>query len=186
MTLFGYARASTDQQTLDEQFEILKQAGVMLPNIFFDRLESGQTERIGMERLSRTVGFGDVVIVTRLDRFGRSLNDLIQLIGRFNGQGVSVRFLEDDFSTEGAQGPLLVRVLVAAARTERLRIRERTSEGRIEAREKGVKFGRKPSVDREMIRFLRLQGVGATDIARQMNIGRSTVYKILRSFSLEV
>jgi DNA invertase Pin-like site-specific DNA recombinase len=185
MTLFGYARGSTDQQTLDEQLEILQQVGVALPNIYTDILQPGQIERAGLDRLSSTVGFGDVVIATRIDRFGRSLDDLIQLIGRFNDRGVTLRFLEDDLSTEGAQGKLVVRVLIAAARTERLRIRERTSEGRIEAREKGVKFGRKPSVDRDMIRSLHIQGVGATDIAHQMNIGRSTVYKILRSFSQE-
>ncbi|WP_448873617.1 recombinase family protein [Desulfobulbus propionicus] len=183
MTFFGYARASTDQQRLDEQLEILKQAGVVPPNIFFDSLKQGQDEHepTGLDRLFRTIGFNDVVLVTRLDRLGRSLGDLIQLLDRFNDKGVIVRFLEDDLSTEGPQGPLMVRVLTAVARTERLRLRERTSEGRIEARQKGVKFGRKPSIDREMIRSLHAQGLGAAEIARQMHIGRSTVYKILQS-----
>ena len=74
-----------------------------------------------------------------------------------------------------------VAVLVAEAQAERRRLQERTSEGRVEAREKGVKFGRKPSVDRALVQELRRQGLGATDIARQMHIGRSTVYTILHS-----
>ena len=67
------------------------------------------------------------------------------------------------------------------ARAERRRLQERTSGGRVEAREKGVRFGRKPSVDRALVQELRRQGLGATDVARQLHIGRSTVYTILHS-----
>ncbi|EQB97841.1 resolvase domain-containing protein [Photorhabdus temperata subsp. temperata M1021] len=76
---------------------------------------------------------------------------------------------------------MVVTILSAVAQAERKRILERTNEGRLEAKNKGIKFGRKPTVDRGKVRTLRNQGVGATEIARQLKIGRSTVYQILAS-----
>lgn len=96
------------------------------------------------------------------------------------GIGVSLRFLDDGISTEGTMGRMVITILSAVAQAERQRILERTNEGRVDAREKGIKFGRKPSVDRKKLKQLHQQGIGATDIAKQMGIGRSTVYKVLR------
>lgn len=75
---------------------------------------------------------------------------------------------------------MVVTILSAVAQVERQRIMERTNEGRIEAKAKGVKFGRKPTIDRDKVQALWEQGLGATDIARQMNIGWATVYNILK------
>ena len=105
---------------------------------------------------------------------------MIQLIKEFDDIGVAIRFLDDGISTEGTMGKMVVTIISAVAQAERQRILERTNEGRIEAMAKGVKFGRKPSIDRKKVKVLHEEGVGATDIARQMNIGRSTVYKILQ------
>ena len=77
-------------------------------------------------------------------------------------------------------GKMVVTILTAVAQAERHRILERTNEGRIEAKAKGVKFGRKRSIDREKIINLHASGVGATEIAKQAGIGRSTVYKLLK------
>ena len=93
--------------------------------------------------------------------------------------GVAIRFLDDGISTEGTMGKMVVTILSAVAQAERQRILERTNEGRIEAKAKGVKFGRKPTVDKDKVRALYEQGVGATDISRRLKIGRSTVYKAL-------
>lgn len=95
--------------------------------------------------------------------------------------GVAIRFLDDGISTEGTMGKMVVTILSAVAQAERQRILERTNEGRLEAKAKGVKFGRKPTVDKDKVRTLHGQGVGATEIARRLKIGRSTVYKILTS-----
>jgi DNA invertase Pin-like site-specific DNA recombinase len=76
-------------------------------------------------------------------------------------------------------GKMVVTILSAVAQAERQRILERTNEGRVEAKAKGVKFGRKPTIDTEKIRVLHKNGVSATDIAKQLGIGRSTVYKLL-------
>lgn len=105
----------------------------------------------------------------------------IGLIKEFDDLGVAVRFLDDGISTEGTMGKMVVTILSAVAQAERQRILERTNEGRIEAKAKGVKFGRKRTVDRKKVLTMKEQGVGASDIARQLSIGRSTVYKILQN-----
>ena len=93
--------------------------------------------------------------------------------------GVSIRFLDDGISTEGATGKMVVTILSAVAQAERQRILERTNEGRLEAKANGVKFGRKRTIDRKKLMALHESGMGTTGIARQMGIGRSTVYKSL-------
>ena len=102
-----------------------------------------------------------------------------RLIKEFDGMGVSIRFLDDGISTKGATGKMVVTILSAVAQAERQRILERTNEGRVEAKAKGVKFGRNRTIDRKKILALHEKGMGATSIARQMGIGRSTVYKLL-------
>jgi DNA invertase Pin-like site-specific DNA recombinase len=121
----------------------------------------------------------DVVLITKLDRLGRDTADMINLIKEFDNLGVAIRFLDDGISTEGEMGKMVVTILSAVAQAERHRILERTNEGRIEARAKGVKFGRKPSVDRQRVLEMKSKGTKAVDIAKQLGIGRSTVYKVL-------
>lgn len=179
MRLFGYARVSTSQQSLDIQVKALKEAGVKASRIFTDKASGSHVDRDGLHLLRLKVEEGDVILVKKLDRLGRDTADMIALIKEFDSMGVAVRFLDDGLSTEGTMGKMIVTILSAVAQAERQRILERTNEGRIEAKVKGVKFGRKRTVNTEKIRALRNQGVGATDIARQLGIGRSTVYKSL-------
>ena len=181
MRLFGYARVSTSQQSLDIQVKALKTAGVKDNRIFTDKITGSHTNRDGLRLLRLKVEEGDVILVKKLDRLGRDTADMIQLIKEFDELGVAIRFLDDGISTEGSMGKMVVTILSAVAQAERQRILERTNEGRIEARANGVKFGRKKSIDRDKIHALRKQGLGATEIARQMKIGRSSVYKILQS-----
>lgn len=115
----------------------------------------------------------------KLDCLGRDTADMIQLIKEFDAQGVAVRFIDDGISTDGDMGKMVVTILSAVAQAERRRILERTNEGCQEARLKGVKFGRKRSVDRNTVLALHRKGTGAMEIARQLSIARSTVYKIL-------
>lgn len=93
--------------------------------------------------------------------------------------GVAVRFLDDGISTEGTMGEMVVTILSAVAQAERYRILERTNEGRLEAQAKGVRFGKKPIVDKDRVRELNSHGVQAKEIAAKLGIGRSTVYKVL-------
>ena len=119
-------------------------------------------------------------MVTKLDRLGRDTADMIALIKEFDNAGVSIRFLNDGISTEGTMGKMVVTILSAVAQAERQRILERTNEGRIEAKSRGVKFGRKCTIDREKLSALRQQGFAATEISKQIGIGRSTVYKLFK------
>jgi len=179
MRLFGYARVSTSQQSLDNQIDALKEAGVKDNRIFTDIATGSHAERVGLKLLRLKVEEGDLILVKKLDRLGRDTADMIQLIKEFDSQGVSIRFMDDGISTEGAMGRMVVTILSAVAQAERHRILERTNEGRIDAKAKGIKFGRKRTIDRAQIASLRAAGMGATEISKQAGIGRSTVYKLL-------
>lgn len=180
MRLFGYARVSTSQQSLDIQINALKEAGVKGNRIFTDKATGSNAQRDGLKLLRLKVEEGDVVLVKKLDRLGRDTADMIQLIKEFDAMGIYIRFIDDGISTEGVMGKMVVTILSAVAQAERHRILERTNEGRIEAKSKGIKFGRKRRIDREEIVALRANGIGATEIAKQARIGRSTVYKLLK------
>ncbi len=178
--LFGYARVSTSQQSLDVQVNALKQAGVKANRIFTDKATGSNVDREGLNLLRIKVEEGDIIMVKRLDRLGRDTVDMIQLIKEFDQLGVAIRFLDDGISTEGTMGKMIVTILSAVAQAERQRILERTNEGRIEAMAKGVKFGRKRTINRDKVISMRSQGISAVQIASTLKIGRSTVYKLLK------
>jgi DNA invertase Pin-like site-specific DNA recombinase len=180
MRLFGYARVSTSQQSLDIQIKALKDAGIESHRIFKDKATGSNCERDGLQMLRLKVEAGDIILVKKLDRLGRDTADMVQLIKEFDAMNVSIRFIDDGISTEGAMGKMVVTILSAVAQAERQRILERTNEGRTEAKLKGIKFGRKRTIDREKIISLYQSGIGATEIARQAGIGRSTVYKLIQ------
>ena len=184
MRLFGYARVSTSQQSLDIQVKALKEAGVKESRIFTDIASGSNVASDGLTTLRHKVEEHDVILVKKLDRLGRDTADMIQLITEFDKMGVAIRFLDDGISTEGSMGRMVVTILSAVATAERQRILERTNEGRIEAKSKGIKFGRKRKIDREKIVDLYNSGMGATALAKHAGIGRSTIYKLLKEFKL--
>ena len=183
MRFFGYARVSTSQQSLDIQIKTLKLQGVKENRIFTDKATGSHVNRDGLRLLMVKVEEADVVLVTKLDRLGRDTADMINLIKEFDNLGVAVKFLDDGISTEGEMGKMVITILSAVAQAERQRILERTNEGRVEAKAKGVKFGRKRTIDRKKVRAMKAQGLGATEIANQLGIGRSTIYKLLKEAS---
>lgn len=147
--------------------------------IFTDKASGISTDREGLDVLRMKVEEGDVILVKKLDRLSRDTADMIHLIKAFDTQGVAVRFIDDGISTDGPMGQMVITILSAVAQAERQRILERTNEGRQEAKLKGIKFGRKRSVDRDAVLELHQKGIGATNISHQLSIARSTVYKIL-------
>lgn len=179
MRLFGYARVSTSQQSLDIQLKALAEHGVEPHRIFSDKESGSHLDRAGLKTLLMKVEKGDLVLVKKLDRLGRDTADMINLIKEFDKMGVAVRFLDDGISTEGEMGKMVVTILSAVAQAERHRILERTNEGRQEAKARGVKFGRKPKIDKPKVRQMRAEGKSAIVISKELSIGRSTVYKIL-------
>lgn len=183
MRLFGYARVSTSQQSLDIQIKALKEAGVKPHRVFTDIASGGSSKRSGLELLRLKVEKNDVILVKKLDRLGRDTADMVHLIKFFDEMGVSVRFIDDGISTEGTMGKMVVTILSAVAQAEKQRILERTNEGRQEAKKQGVKFGRKRKIDHDKVKKLYTSGVGASKIAKELKIGRSTVYKIINEES---
>ena len=179
MRLFGYARVSTSRQALDGQVRALQEAGVKWHRIFTDQVSGRSLERPGLKLLQLKVERGDVILVRKLDRLGRDTADMIRLIQEIDQNGIAIRFLDDGITTEGTMGRIVVTILSAVAQAERERILERTNEGRLEAKANGVRFGRKPSIDSKLVLKLHRKGLGATEISRQMQIARSSVYKIL-------
>ena len=183
MRKFGYARVSTSSQSLDIQVNRLLEEGVESFRILTDKASGKDAEREGLNMLMAKLEKGDQVLVTKLDRLGRNTLDMVQLVASFEKLGVSVRFLDDGISTEGTMGKMVVTILSAVAQAERARILERTNEGRIEAKVKGIKFGRKASIDRKKFTELNAKGLGATMIAKEMGISRASVYILKREVS---
>jgi len=180
MRLFGYARVSTSEQSLEIQKQALKQAGVIESRIFSDKTTGSNLEREGLRSLMVKVEEGDAVLITKLDRLGRDTADMISLINYFDKIKVGVRFLDDGISTEGSTGKMVITILSAVAQAERQRILERTNEGRLEAKIKGVKFGAKRRIDRKQLLQYHEQGIIGTSLAKKMSISRAAVYKILK------
>ena len=141
----GYARVSTPDQKLTGQLEALKAAGVV--QIYHEKVSGARADRPQLAKMMQVVGPGDCVVVTKLDRLGRSTRELLMLINQITERGASFRSLGDPlFDTSSSQGRLLVTLLAAIAEFERDLIRERTCEGRRRAMAAGTKFGRKPKL----------------------------------------
>ena len=174
MAIVGYARVSTEGQNLSGQLAALKAAGAT--TIYREKVSGVRANRPQLAKLMAGLGTGDVVVVTKLDRLGRSTRELLDLIDRISKAGASFRSLGDPlFDTSSSQGRLLMAVLAAIAEFERDLIRERTGEGRVRAMAAGVKFGRKPKL---------------SDFQRQEAIKRraagETLASIAKSYAVDI
>lgn len=145
--LMGYARVSTDDQHLDLQRDALNQAGCV--RLFEDTASGIKAERRGLAELLTVLRPGDTVIVWRLDRLGRSLKDLIQLVEKLDTIDVGLRSLQENIDTTSAGGKLVFHLFGALAEFERNLINERTRAGLAAARARGRQGGRKKRLDPE-------------------------------------
>src|SRR3712207_5535353 len=140
MPVYGYARVSTDGQTLDAQIAQLKVAGD--ERIFREKVSGARADRPELGRLMRALGPEDVVLVTRLDRLARSTRDLLNILAAIAESGAGFRSLNDAWAdTTSPHGRLMLTVLGGLAEFERELIRHRTGEGRDRAKARGVQFG---------------------------------------------
>src|SRR3954469_7345545 len=178
--IFGYARVSTDEQNLDLQLRTLESAGC--ERIFEDRISGAAIRRPGLDQALGCLGQGDVLVVWRLDRLGRSLQHLIDVIRTMGEKGIGFRSLSDSIDTTTAGGRLYFHMMGALAEFERDLIRERTRAGMNAARARGEHLGRKPALSPAQIDHARLlvdRGESPSAVARSLKVGRSTLYRAL-------
>ena len=173
MAMYGYARVSTDGQTLAAQDAQLHAAGCA--KTYSEKASGAKTDRAELAKLVRRLEAGDVLMVTRLDRLARSTRDLLNILHMLGEKGVGFKSLADTWAdTTTAHGRLLVTMLAGIAEFERELIKARTGEGRSRAKARGVKFGRPPK-----------QAAHQRQEARQrLAAGKETLVEIARSYNV--
>jgi len=180
MALLGYARVSTLDQNLSGQLEALKAAGAT--QIYREKVSGARADRPQLGKLMGSLKAGDIVLVTKLDRLGRSTRELLDLIEGIGKAGAAFRSLGDPlWDTSSSQGRLLSTVLAAIAEFERELIRERTGEGRKRAMLAGVKFGRKRKLsDYQRAEAIKRRATGETlaSIARSYAVDISMISRL--------
>ena len=179
--IFGYARISTDGQSVEAQVRQLRAAGV--GKVFREVASGAKTDRAQLRRLLAALDAGDVLLMTRLDRLARSTRDLLNTLAAITDKKAGFRSLGDTWAdTTTAHGRLMLTVLGGLAEFERDLIRARTGEGRERAKARAVKLGRKPKLTphqrREAIRRRDNLGETLADIARTFNVSRSTISRL--------
>ena len=177
---YGYARVSTKEQDLSVQIEALKAYGVSEDCIRSEKV-SGTSTR-GRDELNTLLSFlreGDELVITRIDRLARSMMDLQQIAATLKAKGVSLKATEQSVDTSSSAGKAFFDMLGVFAEFETNLRRERQMEGIARAKAEGKYRGRKRSIDAEKVRQLREEGMGATEIAKVLGIGRASVYRFL-------
>lgn len=140
MDLIGYARVSSKDQNLDRQLDALKKAGCL--RIFEEKISGATTQRPELKRMLDFVREGDTLIVSSLDRLGRSAVDLLQIVDQLREKKVELESLKENLDTSTAQGRFTLQMFAAIAELERESIKERQREGLEAAKRRGVKLGR--------------------------------------------
>ncbi len=181
MSFVGYARVSTLEQKADLQEDALHRAGC--ERVFIDQASGASAER---PELAAALGYlreGDVLAVWRLDRLGRSLKHLVQVVADLQERGVGFRSLNESIDTTTPTGRLIFHVFAAVAEFERDLIRERTSAGLAAARARGRMGGRKPSLTPKKVKVARRMyedgDSTVAEIAKVLGVSRATIYRHL-------
>lgn len=181
--IIGYARVSTDDQNLDLQRDALQKAGCQ---VIYEETASGKNAiRIELAQCRKALRSGDTLVVWRLDRLGRSLPDLVSIIGELEAEGVGFQSITEKIETGSAAGKLVFHVFAALAEFERNLIRERTKAGLEAARARGRRGGRKPSLTekavKEIRQLLKDPDIQVMEVAKRYGVSRATIYKYLNA-----
>ena len=175
----SYIRVSSTSQSLEVQRDAVKAVGVQ--KIFEEKVSATSTQ--GRDKLRECLDFvreGDELVITRIDRLARSVLDLQLIIKELTDKGVSLTATEQPISTKDATSKCFLDMLGVFAELETNLRKERQLEGIAKAKEKGVYKGGKSKIDVERIKTLKKEGMGATKIARELNIHRDSVYRLLK------
>ena len=181
-TLIGYARVSTQDQTLDLQLDALKNAGCI--KIFTDTASGAKAERKGLNEALDYVRENDVLVVWRLDRLGRSLRDLIDIISQLDQRKIGFKSLTESIDTTTSGGKLIFHIFGALAEFERNLIKERTNAGLQAARSRGIKGGRPKSLSEKKVEMAKKlyadKSNSAEEICRALGISRMTLWRYVK------
>ena len=182
----GYARVSTGLQNLDLQEDQLNQYGC--EKIFNDYMSGSKSKRPGLDKAIEFARAGDTIVVWRLDRLGRNMEDLITLVNELNNRGVSFHSLEENITMDksSSTGQLLFHLFAAFAEFERNLILERSSAGRIAARARGRYGGRPEKLNKQDLKLLKTlydNGTPIKTIAEQWKVSRTTIYRYLNKLN---
>ena len=181
----GYARVSTLEQNLDLQMDALIKAGCLRKNIFVDKISGAKAERPGLKECLEQLSAGDVLVVWRLDRLGRSMTHLVSLVETLKDKNVGFRSLCDGaIDTTTASGELIFNIFSSMAQFERRLIQERTLAGLSAARARGRKGGRpKVSPDHPKViaakRMHQDKHISIDEICNALEISRPSLYRYL-------
>lgn len=180
----GYARVSTDEQNLDLQIQALKCAGCEL--IYTDSGISGSVRaRPGLDKALRRLSAGDMLVVWRLDRLGRSLVHLVHLLENLGNRHIRFKSICEYIDTSSSGGRLVFHMMAALAEFERSLISERTRAGMAAARARGKHLGRQPSLNVDQCREAKLllnQGVNIRNVADQFKVTPRTLIRLVQRF----
>ena len=175
--IIGYARVSTDDQSLDSQTDALSVAGA--EKVFADRISGSRRARPELDKMLDQLRDGDVVTVTKYDRLARSLKDLLEIVEAIRERGAGFRSLAEDIDTTTPAGRLVFHVFASIAQFERERISERTREGLVSARKRGRVGGRPPALSaaqkKEVRRMRDEEQRAIAEIARLFKVSERTV-----------
>ncbi len=185
VSVVGYARVSTDHQSLDAQRDALTAAGCK--RIFTDRLYGVRDDRPGLAELLGYVRTGDTVVVIALDRLGRSLSGVIRTMERLTEGGVLLRSLREGIDYSTPAGRMLAGIFAVLAGYERDLMHERAAAARHAARLRGRHTGRPPRLNSEQIRQIRALrdgGESINELAGSYQVSRATIYRALAAADL--
>ena len=181
----GYARVSTRDQKLDLQIDALKKAGC--EKIFSDVISGATKDRPNLDKMLEQLRAGDTVVVYKLDRLGRSLRHLVNLINEFMEKGIHFQSLSDNIDTNTTQGKLMFNIMASLAEFERDLIRERTQAGLKAARARGRVGGRPKGLSKEAENIAyaakslyQERKLSVNEIAKRLGICKTTLYKYVR------
>lgn len=180
MAVLGYARVSTTDQNLEAQVKQLESSGV--EKIFMEKASGAKQDRPQLSALLDYCREGDIFIVTKLDRLGRSLPHLLQTVQTLKEKGVTFKCLNLSMDTSTPTGELMFNVIAAVAQFERQMLLERQKEGIAIAKQKGVYKGRKPTAREKAEQVIKLIESGKTReaVAKELEIGIRSVFRILK------
>lgn len=180
MTTFAYCRVSTlDQDTTIQEEALLKAHPEAV--VRTEKASGTSTkERPVLELLLDMIGKGDKLVVWKLDRLARNMNDLTNIVQTLKDRGASLEILDQNIDTATATGKAFLQMLGVFAEFETELRKERQLAGITKAKAEGKYRGKQPSISVERVKELKMSGMGATAIAKELNIGRASVYRLLK------